>query len=52
MGLKYGIIGVGAIGGFYGGRLANAGCDVHFLFHSEYKHVKGRLLLRHKHLDL
>lgn len=40
MGLKYGIIGVGAIGGFYGGRLANAGCDVHFLFHSEYKHVK------------
>lgn len=40
MGLKYGIIGVGAIGGFYGGRLANAGCDVHFLFHSEYNHVK------------
>lgn len=41
MELKYGIIGVGAIGGFYGGRLAKAGCDVHFLFHSEYNHVKN-----------
>lgn len=41
MSLKYGIIGVGAIGGYYGGRLAHAGCDVHFLFHSEYEHVKN-----------
>lgn len=40
MTLKYGIIGSGAIGGYYGGKLANAGKDVHFLFHSDYEHVK------------
>lgn len=39
MNLKYAIVGTGAIGGYYGGRLANSGCDVHFLFHSEYDHV-------------
>ncbi len=37
--LRYGIIGTGAIGGFYGGRLANAGKDVHFLFHRDYDFV-------------
>ena len=41
MKLKYAIIGAGAIGGYYGGRLAHAGSDVHFLFHSEYDHVKA-----------
>ncbi len=40
MKLKYAIIGAGAIGGYYGGRLAHAGNEVHFLFHSEYDYVK------------
>jgi 2-dehydropantoate 2-reductase len=40
MSLKYGIIGTGAIGGYYGGKLAKAGKDVHFLFHSDYNYVK------------
>lgn len=35
----YGIIGTGAIGGFYGGKLANAGKEVHFLLHSDYEYV-------------
>ena len=39
--LKYGIIGTGAIGGYYGGKLANGGKDVHFLFHSDYEYVKS-----------
>lgn len=38
--IKYGIIGTGAIGGYYGGRLAISGCDVSFLFNSEYEYVK------------
>lgn len=38
--LKYAVVGVGALGGFYGGMLAKAGADVHFLFHSDYDHVK------------
>lgn len=36
-GLKYAIVGCGAIGGFYGAKLVQAGCDVHFLFHSDYE---------------
>lgn len=40
MELKYAIIGTGAIGGYYGGKLALAGHDVHFLYHSEYDYVK------------
>ncbi len=40
MDLKYGIIGTGAIGGFYGSFLAKAGKDVHFLLHSDYEYVK------------
>ena len=39
MGLKYGVIGTGALGGFYGGKLAQAGKDVHFLFRSDYNYV-------------
>lgn len=38
--MKYGIIGTGAIGGYYGGKLAKSGQDVHFLFHSDYDYVK------------
>ncbi|MFA5328740.1 MAG: putative 2-dehydropantoate 2-reductase [Prolixibacteraceae bacterium] len=40
MSLRYGVIGTGALGGFYGGKLANAGNDVHFLFRSDFRHVK------------
>jgi len=36
---KYAVIGTGALGGFYGGMLAHAGADVHFLFHSDYDFV-------------
>ena len=37
---KYGVIGTGAIGGFYGGKLARSGQDVHFLLHRDYDYVK------------
>lgn len=40
MNLKYAVIGTGALGGFYGGMLANSGKDVHFLFNTDYEHVK------------
>lgn len=36
---RIGIIGTGAIGGFYGAMLAKAGHDVHFLLRSEYDAV-------------
>ena len=38
--MKYGIIGTGAIGGYYGAKLARAGKDVQFLLHSDYDHVR------------
>jgi 2-dehydropantoate 2-reductase len=34
-----GIIGAGAIGGFYGAMLVRAGFEVHFLLRSDYEHV-------------
>ena len=37
--MKYAIIGTGAVGGFYGGKLANAGKEVHIIWD---------LLLEHK----
>jgi 2-dehydropantoate 2-reductase len=37
---SYAIIGTGALGGFYGARLQHAGCEVHFLLHSDYEHVR------------
>ena len=40
--MKYGVIGVGAIGGFYGCKLAYSGQEVHFLSHSDYQFVKER----------
>lgn len=40
MSLKYAVIGTGALGGYYGGKLANSGKEVHFLFHSDYDYVK------------
>jgi 2-dehydropantoate 2-reductase len=38
--MKYGIIGTGAIGGYYGGKLAKDGQEVHFLLHRDYEYVK------------
>lgn len=40
MNLRYGIVGTGAIGGFYGAKLARAGKDVHFLLHSDFEFVR------------
>ena len=39
--MKYGVIGTGAIGGYYGAKLAHAGQEVHFLLHSDYEYVKA-----------
>jgi 2-dehydropantoate 2-reductase len=39
-GLRYAVIGTGAIGGFYGAMLQRAGCEVHFLLRSDYEYVK------------
>jgi 2-dehydropantoate 2-reductase len=39
---RIGIIGTGAIGGYYGLMLARAGFDVHFLLRSEYPAVSDR----------
>lgn len=36
---SYAIIGTGAVGGFYGARLQQAGFAVHFLCHRDYEHV-------------
>ena len=37
--MTYSVVGMGAIGGFYGGRLAKAGRTVRFLSHSDYEYV-------------
>ena len=39
---RYAILGCGALGGLYGGMLARAGREVHFLLHSDYQHVADR----------
>ena len=36
----FAIVGAGAIGCYYGGRLAQHGHDVHFLMRSDYEHVR------------
>lgn len=38
---KYAVIGTGAIGGYYGGKLAASRQEVHFLLHSDYDYVKN-----------
>ena len=38
--MKYGVIGTGAIGGYYGAKLARSGQEVHFLLRSDYEFVK------------
>ena len=37
---SFGIIGGGALGGLYGGLLAKAGFEVHFLLRSDFEHVR------------
>ena len=36
---RYAIIGTGAIGGFYGAKLQQVGCEVHFLLRKDYEWV-------------
>ena len=38
---KFAVIGTGALGGFYGGLLARAGRDVHFLTRSDAEHIRS-----------
>ncbi|MCC8071434.1 MAG: 2-dehydropantoate 2-reductase [Bacteroidales bacterium] len=40
--MKYAVIGTGAIGGYYGGRLAHSGQEVHFLAHSDYEEMRSQ----------
>lgn len=42
---SYAIIGAGALGGFYGALLQRAGCEVHFLLHNDYEHVRQHGLI-------
>jgi len=37
--MRYGIIGTGAIGGYYGAKLAKSGQEVYFLLHRDYDYV-------------
>ena len=37
--MKYAVIGTGAIGGYYGAKLAQSGQEVHFLLHRDYEYV-------------
>lgn len=52
--MKISIIGTGAIGGYYGTLLANAGHQVHFLLHSDYEYVQqnGLQLTSSVHEDI
>ena len=38
--MRFAVVGSGAVGGYYGALLAKAGNEVHFLFNSDYDHVK------------
>ena len=38
--MRYAVVGAGAIGGYYGAKLAYSGQEVHFLLHSDYQYVK------------
>jgi len=42
---SYAILGTGALGGFYGSRLQQAGVEVHFLLHRDYQHVREQGLV-------
>jgi 2-dehydropantoate 2-reductase len=41
----YGILGTGALGGFYGASLQKAGFNVHFLLNSDWQHVTSHGLI-------
>jgi 2-dehydropantoate 2-reductase len=41
----YAVLGTGALGGFYGARLQQAGCEVHFLLRSDYEQVQQHGLI-------
>lgn len=45
MARRYAILGTGALGGFYGARLARAGLDVHFLLHGDFRYVREHGLM-------
>lgn len=49
-GRRYAIVGVGGVGGYFGGRLAQAGHDVRFLLHSDYEHVREHGLKIRSHM--
>jgi 2-dehydropantoate 2-reductase len=36
----YAIVGTGAVGGYYGAKLARCGLDVHFLARGDYRHIR------------
>jgi 2-dehydropantoate 2-reductase len=42
---RYAILGTGALGGFYGGRLQQSGQEVHYLLHRDYDHVRQHGLI-------
>lgn len=42
MGLKIGIVGSGAVGSYYGAKLAHAGSDVHFLMRGDLTEVRRK----------
>ena len=44
---RYGIVGSGAVGGYYGAKLAQAGCEVHFLMRSDLEVVRREGLTVH-----
>lgn len=51
--MKIGIIGVGAVGGYYGALLAANGFEVHFLFNTDFEHaVQHGLLVESKNGDI
>jgi len=39
--VRIAILGAGAVGGYYGARLVQAGCDVHFLYRSELEAIRA-----------
>jgi 2-dehydropantoate 2-reductase len=39
--LSFAVLGVGAVGGLYGGLLARVGFDVHFLARSDFQHLRS-----------
>jgi 2-dehydropantoate 2-reductase len=50
--VKISVVGCGAVGSFYGAKLARAGADVHFLLRSDYEMVRRRgVFIRSPHGD-